>query len=562
VAEVKRYILPIDLGVKGPSYAVLCDEKGDPKSKKVLFKNRYGELSKLKALVPTPAPGEQVEVCCVYESTASAWKVVASFMSRDHWPEGLTVVQYRLKPQDVAAYRKAIKRHAKSDRIDTLVMGKLAAQFRDWLAPLPPPPSKAQLRIDRLARRHFRMTAVERTQKQRVWAQGVTLLPGIWDELGDSALVPRVRVLLRDAANPDLWAALGAERMGKRLVRKQAVFSVEELQGLAKCAKEAVELYAGQGAYVDTAQEQEELIETLDLLEYAEAASAPLERELKKLLDEQLDADGALRSIYGVGEIVASYILAAVGDIDRFASVDKFVGYTGFFPVTVQSVDDPRGVRMSKAGPQLLKVALYLAAETARRWDPEMAHVYHVQFVERGKDHNAALGHVVKRIATRVYAVLKRQSAKRRAIAAAGDDTKARAQAEALPVAYELRDPRQSAPRPVLPRAEAMALAADLVEATRAVREQRRRNKGKGGAHTKKAPAAGFSPSNDGQRQSAPKEGRRRRAPSARSVAERLGAGQTHSHDTAADPIDGIVQELRRKLDAGGIHGYDKSTRA
>ena len=62
---------------------------------------------------------------------------------------------------------------------------------------------------------------------------------------------------------------------------------------------------------------------------------------------------------------------------------------------------------MTKAGPSLLKQALYLAAQNARREDPQIAALYD-RLLRKGKHHNVILGAVAAHLAVRVYAVLKR----------------------------------------------------------------------------------------------------------------------------------------------------------
>jgi hypothetical protein len=52
---------------------------------------------------------------------------------------------------------------------------------------------------------------------------------------------------------------------------------------------------------------------------------------------------------------------------------------------------------------------LVRAADWARKQDPQLARIYHVQMVERGKDHLGALCVVAANLAERTWAVLDRQ---------------------------------------------------------------------------------------------------------------------------------------------------------
>ena len=62
---------------------------------------------------------------------------------------------------------------------------------------------------------------------------------------------------------------------------------------------------------------------------------------------------------------------------------------------------------ISKAGNRAVRQYLYLAAETARQCDPELAAFYE-RLRSRGKHHNLAVTAVAAKLARRIYAVLKR----------------------------------------------------------------------------------------------------------------------------------------------------------
>ena len=64
---------------------------------------------------------------------------------------------------------------------------------------------------------------------------------------------------------------------------------------------------------------------------------------------------------------------------------------------------------MSKAGSSLLRTTLIRAADNARHQDPQLARIYYVQMVERGKDHLGALCVVAANLAERFWAVMNRQ---------------------------------------------------------------------------------------------------------------------------------------------------------
>ena len=63
---------------------------------------------------------------------------------------------------------------------------------------------------------------------------------------------------------------------------------------------------------------------------------------------------------------------------------------------------------MSKAGSSLLRTTLVRAADHARKQDPQLARIYYVQMVERGKDHLGAVCVVAAHLAQRTWAVMHR----------------------------------------------------------------------------------------------------------------------------------------------------------
>jgi hypothetical protein len=68
---------------------------------------------------------------------------------------------------------------------------------------------------------------------------------------------------------------------------------------------------------------------------------------------------------------------------------------------------DIKGLRITKTGQRILKKGYCLAAETARRHDPEAACLYH-RLRAKGRHHNQAICAVASNLAGRTYSVMKR----------------------------------------------------------------------------------------------------------------------------------------------------------
>jgi transposase len=98
-----------------------------------------------------------------------------------------------------------------------------------------------------------------------------------------------------------------------------------------------------------------------------------LEAQIAKTAAE-LKASGAshryvptLMSAPGVGWVLAFTIAAEIGEIERFNSPQKLVGYTGLCPRVIQSGDKDRRGPLTKAGPKYLRWAMLEATMHALR---------------------------------------------------------------------------------------------------------------------------------------------------------------------------------------------------
>jgi hypothetical protein len=152
---------------------------------------------------------------------------------------------------------------------------------------------------------------------------------------------------------------------------------------------------------------QDEIGRELRLMNSEEAESQSITNQLKELYRELHPSDN-LSTIPGVGEQTAPVFLAVVGDPGRFRSQAAFANYNGVVPDSKQSSDmEAKGLRMTKAGPAIMKWALYQSAQIGRRCDPQLASLYYREMVHNGKNHKQAMGAVMSHIGARILSVLK-----------------------------------------------------------------------------------------------------------------------------------------------------------
>jgi transposase len=105
---------------------------------------------------------------------------------------------------------------------------------------------------------------------------------------------------------------------------------------------------------------------SLALIDELDRQVATLDDELRRLLAH--DADVALlRTIPGVGPLLAATIAAELGDVGRFRTAKQLVGYPGLVPFVIGSGERDRRGPLTKHGPRYLRWALIEAATHACR---------------------------------------------------------------------------------------------------------------------------------------------------------------------------------------------------
>jgi transposase len=134
----------------------------------------------------------------------------------------------------------------------------------------------------------------------------------------------------------------------------------------------------------------------------------PIEQELRPLAraDERVRL---LVTIPGVGDLLGLTIAAEIGDISRFASARKLVGYSGLTPRVYQSGQKSRTGKLSRTGSTMLRWAAIEAAHQA--WRPSNPwHQLYLDVKQRcGGKGNPAKAAVARKILIASWHVLSLQ---------------------------------------------------------------------------------------------------------------------------------------------------------
>lgn len=136
-------------------------------------------------------------------------------------------------------------------------------------------------------------------------------------------------------------------------------------------------------------------------------------KEIRKYLDQHPDLKAQvelLRSIPGIGELSAVYLLPDVRAKSTYLEVKQLVAYAGLSPAHHQSGTSVRKKsRLAKAGNRLLRKALYMPALVGIRHNPILKTLYQ-KLISMGKPKKLALTACMRKLLHILYGVLKTQT--------------------------------------------------------------------------------------------------------------------------------------------------------
>jgi transposase len=344
----------------------------------------------------------------VFEPAGLTWFIMAICIRARH-PHCRLV---RAKGQKVAALRRYLRGSSKSDRLDALTLAKMAFIDPEQLDEVYLPPAKIHA-LQRLARQRKRLESEIGARKTRIGAIVESYVPGVRKSFSDPWSA-QARAFLRCHLNPMSVACDGEKALHSFLTKtrhRNKTDKAESYRVFLAC-QSAADLYrlSSRAEAVDDeffSVFQEEIERELRLLELEEDESEAIAKRMEEMYRELHPSDN-LRSIPGVGRVTAPVFLATVGDPTRFRNQSAFRSWAGVVPRTRQSSEvEAKGLRMTKAGPAIMKWALFQAGDIGRRFDPQLASLYYREMVHHGKNHKQAMGAIMSHLAARVIKVLQ-----------------------------------------------------------------------------------------------------------------------------------------------------------
>ena len=113
-----------------------------------------------------------------------------------------------------------------------------------------------------------------------------------------------------------------------------------------------------------------------------------------------------LKTIPGVAEKTIAALISECGDLSRFPTIPKFIGYLGLFPTENSSGNSKSIGHLSKRGSPLVKHALYMSAVSCLIHNTQLKQLYDTKR-SQGKSKKEALIAVSRKIATIIYSIFK-----------------------------------------------------------------------------------------------------------------------------------------------------------
>jgi transposase len=391
----------IELAVACAHKAIVADDQGRYITRLLTVSPRAGDLDNLVARARQGAVSPELQA--VMEPTGMVWFPIADYLSHQQ------VAIYLVSGQQVKDFRRFLKKHAKSDRVDARILAKLPQVNPEGIHLLRIPDA-ATMACQRACREMDRLSRQITAIGNRLQAMDGFAWPGLHDLVFPDRLSPAARWFREHWYIPQQVLAAGAETIRQQWLRMTADGddTGDWATALIELAHQVMLLYGRDGAAVDYAGLQAEAARQQATLAVLEDQQHTVRLKAVHPLYRQIHPSRHLETIKGVGEDSAAVYASLIGDPERFASSELFRGWTGMVPDSKQSGgSESKGLHITKAGPNLIKKYAYLDADTARQWDPQIAAIYYDQMVRKGKHHVQAVCTCATHLLDRVFAVLR-----------------------------------------------------------------------------------------------------------------------------------------------------------
>jgi len=390
----------IDLGVTSNHQAEIRDEKGNKICSSFSLsgsKEGFDALCK-HALKNVP---EETTLRFICEPTSMSWFPLVIY-ARAHGHEMVIV-----KGQKAHDLREYYSKHKKRDRIDAKVLSLIPIVDKDALEEVYLPDNLVYA-LDRRCRQREKIAKEIASIKTRLMSFYHWVMPGLTSCFKDPYGL-RARTFYAKYTNPFKVKRLGLLKLTRFLSQSGRQEMKPTLpERVYKVAMATCELYESALQKIDFDEIQQEIECELQLLESQEKIQAKVDAVIKRLY-AQVHPSKNIETIFGISETLGPVYVGILGDPERFPAQSKVRGYSGMIPKQDESGESSKkGLNITKDGPSRFRRGLYLSADVARQWDPQLAKIYYDQMVHKGNCHTQAVCAVATHLVARIHVVLKK----------------------------------------------------------------------------------------------------------------------------------------------------------
>jgi len=391
----------LDLGVKSKSKVYIVDQAGEKVRPGFYIQTNPQGLDYMmkQALKGT---SNKASLDLIMEPTNVAWFKVAVYIRREY-PQ---VKIYRVKSEKVQDLRKFYRKHTKTDSLDASTLAKMPVVDFDSLEEVYIRP-KDILALNTRCKQRAKLVKEATARRNSISDQIELGFPHLVDCFSSKFTTPFIR-FCEKYTNPFKVRRLGKEKLLKILIKlgfRQDVSTLAE--NIYQRTEEACILFGGEDSIIDYDDFQDRIRSEFRIFK---ALQKEIDKVTKKLEDlyEKCYPKKRLNSIPGIADVLGAVIASTIGNADRFSSARSLVGYMGYYPKEDSSgLSSKKGLRMTKAGPNIAKGSLYLESNVGRLIDPQLGKTYYEQMVVRGNPHTKAVCRVVTALIPRIIRVMK-----------------------------------------------------------------------------------------------------------------------------------------------------------
>lgn len=377
----------------------LVNDTGDVVLQMYIDNNQSGMDKLLQTLEKLSIEPDGVKFCL--EATGHYWLPIYCHLSE------LGFQLHVINPIQSDALRNLYVRKTKTDRKDALLLADLLRLGR---APETKLPSETILKLQNLSRLRFELVRQVAGLKNRVLGTLDRIFPEYPGCFSD-VFIRTSRELLKSYPEPEDLVKVDLSELSAFLKQhSRGRFGEERAKKIQSLAKSTF----GITLALDAFSLQLRLL--IEQIEFIEEQIKVLEEAINQVMEELRPSKDTpyrhvIETIPGIGPVLAAAIIGEIGDISRFPNARALVAYAGLdASVKASGLFEGTRNRMSKRGSPVLRNSLWLAAVSARRFNPELKAYYELKR-SQGKHSSVATGAVARRLVHLIYSLWKNNRA-------------------------------------------------------------------------------------------------------------------------------------------------------